>query len=48
MVRHQEGRFGWLKFLSIWTAVGLFFSVQIYLDYAYARQPLTWPPPRIF
>lgn len=43
MVRHQEGRFGWLKFLSIWTAVGLFFSVQIYLDYAYARQPLTWP-----
>ena len=36
----------WIKasvFLGAWTAVGLLFSVQIYVDYLYAGRPIGWP-----
>ena len=36
----------WIKpsvFLAAWTAVGLLFSVQIYVDHVYADSPISWP-----
>jgi signal transduction histidine kinase len=36
----------WIRatsYLAVWTALGLFFSGQIYLDHAYADRPVSWP-----
>lgn len=32
----------WLLILAAYTLLGLLFTSQVWIDYAYARQPLTW------
>jgi signal transduction histidine kinase len=33
----------WLQILAAYTFLGLLFTSQVWIDYAYARHPLTWP-----
>ena len=43
MAGARKRRWPWaLLYLTVWTALGAFFAAQSYIDYTYARRPISW------